>query len=74
MADEHENSYVRFVLKQSRQHLSSIGNAVISPAEEARFAELAEGSILEQRQIEASDSLPFEEYRQRYLSPDRLGL
>jgi glutamate--cysteine ligase len=74
MAGEHDNSYVRFVLSQSRKHLASIGDMPISPAEETRFAQLAADSLVEQRQIEASDSLPFEEYRQRYLSPDRLGL
>jgi glutamate--cysteine ligase len=74
MAEEHDNSYVRFVLSQSRKHLSSIGHMPITPTEEARFAEMAKDSLVEQRQIEASDSLPFEEFRRRYLSPDRLGI
>ncbi|MBL8541347.1 MAG: glutamate--cysteine ligase, partial [Betaproteobacteria bacterium] len=45
------------------------------PAEiEARFARLAQESIEEQRRIEATDELPFEEYRLRYLSKERLGV
>ena len=35
---------------------------------------MAEASIAEQRKIEAADSVPFEIYRQRYLSPERIGL
>jgi glutamate--cysteine ligase len=38
----------------------------------ARFARLAEGSLVKQRQIEAADTLPFEAYRQQYLSAARL--
>lgn len=74
MADDYENSYVRFVLGQSSRHLATFGDTSISAAEATRFAKMAEDSISEQRQIEASDSLPFEVYRQRYLSPERLGL
>ena len=71
---EDNDSYVRFVLRQSRQHLAAIGGLALSTADEIRFAQLAEASVAEQRQIEASDSLPFEIFRQRYLSPERLGL
>ena len=71
---EDNDSYVRFVLRQSRQHLATIKATPLSAGEDARFAQMAETSIAEQRQIEASDSLPFEIFRQRYLSPERLGL
>ena len=44
-------------------------------------AELAEAltaealaSLAEQARIEAADTMPFEQYRQAYLSPERLGL
>lgn len=71
---EDEDSYVRFVLRQSKRHLSTIAGLNLSAADESRFARMAEASTAEQRQIEASDSLPFEIFRQRYLSPERLGL
>jgi hypothetical protein len=32
----------------------------------------ARASLEEQRQIEASDAVPFETFRERYLSPDSL--
>jgi glutamate--cysteine ligase len=74
MAAEHANTYVRFVLQQSRKHRASI-EALALPADiETRFAHMAADSLQEQRNIESADSLPFEVYRQKYLSPDRLGL
>ena len=33
---------------------------------------MAAASVAEQQRIEAADSMPFEQYRQAYLSPDRL--
>ncbi len=74
MSEEHANTYVRFVLQQSGQHRASI-EALALPADvETRFAHMAADSLQEQRTIEAADSLPFEVYRQKYLSPERLGL
>lgn len=40
---------------------------------EALTAE-AQASLAEQARIEAADTMPFEQYRQAYLSPERLGL
>ena len=40
----------------------------------AHMAELASESLAEQKRIEASDSMPFEIYRQQYLAPERLRL
>ena len=71
---EDNDSYVRFVLRQSREHLAAISGLGLPAAEEKRFAQMAEASVEEQRRIEASDSQPFEIFRQRYLSPERLGL
>jgi len=71
---EDNDSYVRFVLKQSREHLATINASALSAADASRFALMAETSVTEQRQIEAADSLPFEIFRQRYLSPERLVL
>ena len=40
----------------------------------ARFANLAGASLAKQRDIEAADTLPFETFRQNYLSPASLNL
>jgi glutamate--cysteine ligase len=68
----YDNSYVGFVLARSRAHREAILGLEL-PADVAdRFARLAEESIEEQRRIEAADTVPFETYRQQYLSPLRL--
>jgi glutamate--cysteine ligase len=41
-------------------------------ATQARLTRLAQESLHEQHRIEAADSVGFEEYRQYYLSPQRL--
>ncbi len=74
MAREHGNAYVRFVLAQSIAHRETILKLPY-PAEVAeRFARLARESIARQREIEAGDSLSFEAYLQKYLSPASLNV
>ena len=46
----------------------------LSAESASRFARLAEESLAKQREIEASDSMLFEMYRQQYLSPLRLNV
>jgi glutamate--cysteine ligase len=71
---EHDKSYVRFVLAQSMRHRDAIWKLPYPSHIGSRFARLAEGSLVKQRQIEAADTLPFELYRHQYLSPERLKL
>ena len=73
MERDHGNSYVRFVLAQSIAHRESLLKLPWSSRIEERFARLAEESVARQRQIEASDTVDFETYRQRYLAPVRLN-
>jgi glutamate--cysteine ligase len=72
MAADFDNSYVAFVRAQSAQTRERLLALPWSEAQAARYAALAEASVAEQQRIEAGDSLPFEQYRQAYLSPDRL--
>src|SRR5438067_7442225 len=74
MARDHGNSYVRFVLALSRAHRDTILELPLSAEVAERFARLAEGSLAEQRRIEAADTVPFETYRQRYLSAPNLNV
>ena len=69
---EYGNSYVRFVLAQSRRHRDTIGALPFVDGIVERFARLAEDSRQEQREIEAADKVPFETFRQTYLDPARL--
>ncbi len=73
MARAHGNSYVRFALAQSAQHKQAIAALPLAAEVEAGFARMAEESIAAQRRIEAADDMPFEAFRQKYLSKDLLG-
>jgi glutamate--cysteine ligase len=72
MARDYQSIYVRFVLAQSRKHRDTLSKLPLSPESLSRYAGLAEQSLAKQREIEAADSMPFETYRQQYLSPLRL--
>ena len=72
-ARDHDNSYVHFVLAQSRAHRDAMMKLPLPDEVAKRYALEAEESIVEQRRIEASDTLPFETYRQLYLAPVRLS-
>lgn len=73
MARDHDNSYVHFALAQSRAHREAILKLPLSDEVAKRFALEAEESLVEQHQIEAADTVPFETYRQQYLARIRLN-
>ena len=74
MAREHGNAYVRFVLAQSIAHRETILKLPYSAGVAERFARLAGESIARQHAIEAADSVSFEAYLQKYLSPASLNV
>jgi glutamate--cysteine ligase len=74
MQRDYGNSYVKFGLARSRANRDAIIKLPLAPEVAARFAALAEESVREQGRIEAADTLPFETYRQRYLSPLALNV
>jgi glutamate--cysteine ligase len=74
MAAAHDNSYVRFVRVQSLQTQQALLDLPWTPEQQARFEVMAQQSLVDQRAIEAADTLPFEAFRQNYVSPERLGV
>lgn len=70
----HGDSYRDFVLAQSRRHREALMAMPFSAADAEQFARLAAQSIAEQKTIEAADTMPFEEYRKKYLAVERLGV
>jgi glutamate--cysteine ligase len=72
-ARDHNNSYVHFALAQSCAHRDAILKLPLSEEVADRCALQAEESIVEQRRIEAADTVPFETYRQQYLARIRLN-
>ena len=74
MARDHGNTYVHFVLAQSLAHREALLKLPFSADVAARFAKLAEHSLARQHDIEATDTLPFDTFLQRYLSPTSLNV
>ena len=70
----YDGSYIKFILAQSRTHRDALRARPLDAPSTTRLLELAQTSVLEQKVIEAGDDLPFETYRQRYLSQDKLGV
>jgi len=73
MQQEFGGAHTDFTRELSRRHRAALMQMPFPAAEEARFARLAEESLEKQREIEAGDTLPFEEYRKKYLAVERLG-
>jgi len=74
MATDFDNSYVRFTRAQSVQTRNLLLGLPWSPEQQRHFEAMARESVLQQRRIEAEDTMPFEIYRQEYLAPRRLGI
>ncbi|MSQ70965.1 MAG: glutamate--cysteine ligase [Betaproteobacteria bacterium] len=74
MMRNYEGSYVRFVMARSPQHRERLLQLSLAPEIEARLTAMASVSLAEQQRIEAADTMPFEIYRQKYLSPERLDV
>jgi glutamate--cysteine ligase len=72
MSERHENSYTGFVLAQSLAHRATLQRAQLADDAARRFAAMAVDSVENQRAMEAADTLPFEAWRQRYLSAQML--
>jgi glutamate--cysteine ligase len=73
MQEHHAGSYIRFTLAQSARHAADLRHLPVAAQTQDLFARLARESLEEQQQMEASDTMPFETYRQRYLAPERLN-
>jgi glutamate--cysteine ligase len=65
-------SFRAFALAQSQQAQRHLRALPLDAATTARFQRMAHESVLEQRQREAAETLPFEEWRERYLAPEQL--
>lgn len=74
MAKDFDGSYVRFTRAQSVQTRRLLLELPWDETQQQRFEAMARDSLREQQRIEASDTMPFETYRQEYLAPRRLGI
>lgn len=69
---QHENSFVQFVRAQSIGIRQALLSQPLSDEVKQQYAQQAADSIVEQKRIEAADTLPFEAFRQQYVSHARL--
>ncbi len=73
MAQHHDHSFIGFVKAQSAEIHRQLLALPWTAKQQARFEAMAEQSVHDQRAIETADTMPFEIYRQEYVSPERLG-
>ena len=73
MARAHGNSFVELTRAQSEQTRQALLDLPWTPEQQARFEQATQASLDAQMNIEAHDSMPFELYREQYVSPKRLG-
>ncbi len=74
MAASFDSSYVRFTSAQSEKVKRELLNLPFSADLAARLERMAQESIAEQGRIEAADTMPFEAFRQQYLSVKHLNV
>jgi glutamate--cysteine ligase len=74
MERDFENSFSGFTRAQSQQTKAKLLALPFGGAQQARFEALSQQSVQDQKGIEAADTMPFELYRQQYISTERLGL
>jgi len=74
-AAEHSfgKSFPGFALAQSLRHRRALLDLPLAADVAARYARMAEESLVAQREIEAADTIPFETYRQQYLAQDLMS-
>ena len=68
----HGHSFSAFSLSQSLAARDALMERPWQDDQQAQFEAMAQHSLSDQQAIEVADSLPFEEWRQRYLSPEGL--
>jgi glutamate--cysteine ligase len=74
MAEDHDNSFVKFVHAQSEKTKATLLSLPFSNQQQAHFKNLSQQSMADQKKIEALDSMPFEKYREQYVSAERLNV
>ena len=73
LAQDHDNAFIAFGCERSRVARQSLLDLPWTEGQQARYEAMADRSFEDQRAIEAADTMPFEVYRQEYVSASRLG-
>ena len=73
MVEQYDSSFLDFTLAQSELARETLLNLPWTVEQQAKAQAQAVESMAAQREREAADTLPFEEWRQRYMAPQGLG-
>ena len=73
MHEQHQDSFHAFALQQSLTHRQRLLEYPLSSATLARYATMASESLAQQRELEAAEQEPFDQFVARYLAPESLG-
>lgn len=73
LEQNYDQSYFHFAQAQSVRHRRSLLMLPLAAEVKTRYTQMAEASLAAQHKIESQDTLPFESFRQQYLSPEMLG-
>jgi glutamate--cysteine ligase len=65
---EKRDSFTRYAERLSHQHAEYFRNRPLSPEKYQQFSDQARKSLVEQERLEASDTLNFDEFLQRYFA------
>lgn len=74
MQRDFDGSYVRLLRARSTLTRELLLELPWTEPQQQRFEAMARDSVIEQRCLEASDTVPFETFRQDYLAPQRLDI
>lgn len=74
MAAEHGHSFIDFARQRSQAARAELLALPWSEQRQLEWERRSLESVAAQKAIEAADTLPFEQYREQYVSPGRLGL
>jgi glutamate--cysteine ligase len=64
----HGEGFFHFAMRKSIEHRRHFDTLALPDDRRRMFAEAARESLIRQREIEASDELPFDEYLRRYFA------
>jgi len=73
MHDQHQDSFHAFALQQSLAHRKRLLEYPLSSNTLDHYASLACESLAQQREVEAAEQEPFDQFVARYLAPESLG-
>ena len=70
---QYDNNFIAFTSAHSQAARDELMNRPWTQAQQQRYVEMSDQSVAKQRAIEEADDMPFEAWRERYMSVEQLG-